>query len=184
MSKYPNHGVPQSVAERFTYDPATGDLRWKIRPREDFPTERGWRIFNSQYGGALVTSVHRKGYLRAYAFGRSYLAHRIIAAIMAGSCPPHLQVDHINGDVADNRWSNLRLIYGGENQRNMKRAENNTSGVSGVVWDHSRERWQARIQINGKTRYLGRFDNKADAIRARKDAERQFGFHVNHGRAA
>jgi len=101
---------------------------------------------------------------------------------MLGDCPSHLQVDHINGDVTDNRWENLRLIYGGENQRNMKRAHNNTSGITGVVWDQSRALWHARIRLNQKDRFLGRFKSKDEAIAARKAAERQFGFHVNHGR--
>ena len=32
-------------------------------------------------------------------------------------------------------------------------------------------KWQANLQINGKLLYLGLFDNKEDAISARKNAE-------------
>jgi hypothetical protein len=38
--------------------------------------------------------------------------------------------------------------------------------------------------MNGVNNYLGAFDEKADAIRARKKSEIENGFHPNHGRAA
>ena len=48
---------------------------------------------------------------------------------------------------------------------------NNTSGIKGVVWDKSRRMWQARIRFKGKYYFLGRFYNKNDAAKVRKDAE-------------
>jgi hypothetical protein len=48
---------------------------------------------------------------------------------------------------------------------------NNTSGVKGVVWDKSRNKWQAKIEFQKKRYFLGRFSNKEDAIKVRKQAE-------------
>ena len=48
---------------------------------------------------------------------------------------------------------------------------NNTSGVTGVVWDSSRNKWYAGIEFKGKRYYLGRYEDKQDAISARKEAE-------------
>lgn len=45
---------------------------------------------------------------------------------------------------------------------------NNTSGVKGVYWDKSRNRWTALGKKNGKSINLGRFKNKEEAIAARK----------------
>ena len=83
-------------------------------------------------------------------------------------------IDHINHDKTDNRKCNLRPISGNENQWNAKKASNNTSGVTGVFWDSSRQRWLASLFCNGKTHHLGRFDSFDDAVAARKAAEEKF----------
>lgn len=51
---------------------------------------------------------------------------------------------------------------------------NNKSGVRGVCWDKSRNKWKAEIKFKGKKIYLGRFENKKDAIAARKEAEEKY----------
>ena len=48
---------------------------------------------------------------------------------------------------------------------------NNTSGVTGVIWDKSRKKWTAKITFKGKRYFLGRFEDKEEAIKARKEAE-------------
>ena len=54
-------------------------------------------------------------------------------------------------------------------RKNVK--SNNTSGYTGVEWDKSRNKWRASITFKGKIYYLGRYDNKEDAIKVRKEAE-------------
>ncbi|EEK8036643.1 hypothetical protein G3156_004469 [Salmonella enterica subsp. enterica serovar Montevideo] len=41
--------------------------------------------------------------------------------------------------------------------------------------------WNAQITVNYQTKHLGYFESKEDAITARKMAEKEFGFHHNHG---
>lgn len=48
---------------------------------------------------------------------------------------------------------------------------NNTSGIKGVSWSKSRNKWVAQIQFKGKKYNLGRYDKKEDAMKARKEAE-------------
>ena len=50
---------------------------------------------------------------------------------------------------------------------------NNTSGRTGVCLDSSRKVWCASIGFKKKTYHLGRYKDKADAIKARKDAENE-----------
>lgn len=50
----------------------------------------------------------------------------------------------------------------------------NTSGVTGVTFDKSRSKWMATIGLQGKRIFLGRFDKKEDAIKARKVAEEKY----------
>lgn len=52
-----------------------------------------------------------------------------------------------------------------------KPIKSNTSGVTGVTWDKSKEKWMAQIVFKGKTYNLGRYLNKEDAVKARKEAE-------------
>src|SRR5206468_807565 len=61
---------------------------------------------------------------------RLYL-HRLII----GAVPRGLTVDHVNGDVLDNRRANLRIVTHSQNHVNRHRqACNNTSDVRGVTW--------------------------------------------------
>lgn len=55
----------------------------------------------------------------------------------------------------------------------MKKPKTNTSGIKGVSWDKSRNKWVAQIQFKGKNYYLGRYANKEDAREAREKAEKE-----------
>lgn len=59
-------------------------------------------------------------------------------------------------------------------QLNKKVGINNTSGHKGVCWDKRREKWKAYITFRGERIYLGYFDKKQDAIKARLKAEEEY----------
>ena len=82
--------------------------------------------------------------------------------------------DHINRNPLDNRKSNLREATAKENARNSSIAKNNTSGVIGVTWNQKDNVWQARICVDWKSKSLGYFNNKTDAIVARLKAEKEY----------
>ncbi|MBQ2408074.1 MAG: hypothetical protein IJH34_04935 [Romboutsia sp.] len=67
--------------------------------------------------------------------------------------------------VAD---TNLQII------RSNKPTKNNTSGHKGISWDNERKKWKAIIHFKKKRYYLGRYDKKEDAIKARQEAEERF----------
>lgn len=48
---------------------------------------------------------------------------------------------------------------------------NNTSGVPGVDWVTSKQRWRASICFKGKRHYLGCYTRFEDAVKARKRGE-------------
>jgi hypothetical protein len=79
-----------------------------------------------------------------------------------------LHVDHKSTDGLDNRLENLRLWTGGQNQANVKRKKNNTSGFKGVAWSVRGNAWQVYINSNGVRYHLGYFprDQKDAAARA------------------
>lgn len=63
--------------------------------------------------------------------------------------------------------------YGFQPKR-RKISDNNSSKVRGVSYRKNMKRWIARISFEGKDIYLGSFIDKKDAIKARRDAERDY----------
>ncbi len=123
-----------------------------------------------------------KTYIEMRIDGKRCLAHRLAFLYMTGVLPKN-EVDHINGDGSDNRWINLRLVTHTENQRNKRLVENNTSGHVGVSWNKRENKWRSYITVNMKQLHLGYFYDIKNAIEVRKDAEKQYVFHENHGQA-
>lgn len=105
---------------------------------------------------------------------RTTFLHRIIMGVHKKDWR-QLQVDHINGDVTDNRKCNLRISTASQNGVNKGIAKNNTSGVTGVTYSEIDNKWVARINPSANNRItLGRFTNFDDAVRARKEAEQKY----------
>lgn len=80
--------------------------------------------------------------------------------------------DHINNDISDNRRENLRLCSKTQNNRNVKRRKDNTSGYKGVSVSPSGQ-IQAKISVNGKQRYIGSFRTVEEAYDAYCQAARE-----------
>lgn len=169
------------VHELFFYEPETGNLRWRERPRQDFASLLAYVVWNKKYpgkiAGARTWSGHRQLNIGK---GSAIYVHRIIWLYVYGEWPK--VIDHINGVPDDNRLSNLRSVTTKDNSRNQCRSRLNKSGETGIR--QYKTRWSARICADGKVYHLGTFDTKEEAIAARKAAEQQFGFHPNHGRVA
>lgn len=71
-------------------------------------------------------------------------------------------VDHENNDTLDNRKSNLRVVVESNNSKNRKgRNKNNKSGYRNVSL--IKDKWVVQLQINGKNKKLGSFDDVHEA---------------------
>lgn len=73
-------------------------------------------------------------------------------------------VDHINGNIYDNRRQNLRRATPQQNAWNSKMPVTNTSGFKGV--SRSGARFTAQIGYNRKLRRLGTFSTAEEAAEA------------------
>jgi len=121
------------------------------------------------------------GYLRIGIDGVRYPAHRLAWLYVRGEFPKDV-IDHINRKPSDNRIVNLRSVSQQENTKNGSLSKNNTSGHNGVYWHRPRNKWCAYIKVDYKKKHLGLYADIDDAIMARKEAEKEYGFHENHGK--
>lgn len=162
----------------------TGKLYWKSRPREEFTSDKAWAVRNGRYAGRMaLTASTAKGYKIGRVDGEHIYAHRAIWALCHGEWPSG-EIDHINGNPADNRLENLRVVSTVINARNKRMPDNNTSGRVGVYWNREISKWVASITLNKKTKALGCFADFDEACAVREAEERKHGFHENHGRKA
>ena len=140
-----------------------GNLYWKIK------TNRSMKI------GSKAGTLSSKGYIVVRFDNVDYKMHRIIWVYHYNAIPNNLQIDHIDGNKANNIIENLRLATHSQNKANNKRAQRNSkSNILGVSWCKITNKWKAQIKKNNKSINLGCFVNQEDAVATRKAAELQY----------
>lgn len=149
------------------YNPHTGVFTWAAR-------------VSRKVNIGAVAGSSLKGYIRVRAGRRAVYAHRLAFLFMSGEMPAG-EVDHINGNPADNRWENLRLVTHVENFKNLGVPKTNTTGIMGVYWNRERRKWSAEIWVDRKKKKLAYTADFFEACCARRSAELRLGFHDNHG---
>lgn len=149
------------LREELSYDPATGKICWRVKKNS----------FGGQvHPGTVAGTVGDQGYIKINTQGRVLRAHHLACLLMTGTMPVG-DMDHINGDRADNRWSNLRRVTRRQNQMNQGIRTDNKSGCKGVSRRADTGKWHARITVEGKIILLGNYDDIEDAVKARRAAE-------------
>lgn len=144
------------LRELLSYDHNTGVMTWKV-DRSNFRA------------GAVAGTPDRKGYLRFQLDKKRYSVHRVAYAIYTGEWPSG-QIDHIDGDPANNRIANLRVATGNQNMWNRRKPAANTSGYKGVSFRKDLRRYQAYVAAHGKMRHIGYFDTAEEASAAYRAA--------------
>lgn len=164
MTELPN---AETLRSCFEYDPDVGHLRWLPRPANN----RANKNFNARFAGKLAGTLDSWGHRQIKLIGTLHLAHRIIWCMVTGQ-PPKDQIDHINGNRDDNRWSNLRAANALTNAWNSSVRHHNKTGRLGVVFykDGRTKPFAARIRVGGKGTHLGFFATPEEAESAYRDA--------------
>jgi hypothetical protein len=161
------------AARYFSYNPETGDV---IRIAATI------RKNGRPYSKYLMKPVTRNclGYLQASISheGRHYTVqlHRLAWLLMTGAFPKN-QIDHINGNRADNRWKNLRGVTNQQNQSAHKAVSSKaTSMYRGVCFETQTGMWRVKAQFNKKAYCGGRYKNEDEAAMAYNRLAASLGF--------
>lgn len=135
------------------YDPETGLFTWLVRSAA--------RVKIGDVAGGL----NPDGYHLIKICGKKQLAHRLAWLYVYGNWPKN-QIDHINRVKNDNKISNLRDVTQQQNQWNLDKRKDNTSGYPGVYSLKNRNKHRVSIYMSGKQISLGYFDCPQEAHNA------------------
>ena len=160
----------------------TEEIYVPIKDFETYSVSNLGNIKNNKTGKLLKHKTSGYGYYSVvlYANGKSKtkVIHRLVAEAFLTNDEGKPCVDHINNDKSDNKVTNLRFATVQENNRNTKLCKNNTTGCKGVY--REKNKWRARITVDGINAHLGYFDNIEEAKQARQDAvKKAFGEFTN-----
>lgn len=173
------------LQELFEYDPDTGNCIWKVRDEKWFLdcgdlSKREQKRWNKRYARTKMGYISKYGYIHCYILKKNIAVHRLIWKYMTGETPN--KIDHINGNMSDNSFKNLRNVTHSGNMRNRRIGKNNKSGFIGVHYHKATKKWASALSVDGKILHLGVFDTVEKAAEERMKASIKYGYHINHGR--
>ena len=131
----------------YTYDPISGNL-FGVKGKVITRKVKGYIIFE--------IGKENKKY--------SIYAHRQAWYLHYGKLPNNL-IDHINGDKANNKISNLRDVTKQQNNWNTHKSK-------GYTWNKGNKKFEAFINLKGKRIYLGLFKTTDEAHNAYLQAKK------------
>ncbi len=132
---------------------------------ENYEVSDAGEVRNSKTGKLRKLRLHN-GYFDLDLYHKKRTVHRLVAIAFLENPDNLHDVDHINSTKTDNRLENLRWASRSQNRQNTPFPKNNSSGIKGVSWHKSNEKWAAYLSIDGIKLHLGYFET----IDAAKDA--------------
>ena len=125
-----------------------------------------------------------KGYLKVLLpGGKNFYVHQLVAMAFLGHVPNGntLEVDHIDGNIHNNKIENLREATKLQNNYNARISKRNKTGVKGVSWKQREQRYLAACSVKGKKYEIGYFKALEDAAKAvREFREKHHGEFARH----
>lgn len=144
-----------------------GDMDAPIREHRLTPEQRFWsKVDKSGDCWPWTASKHPDGYGQFILGGRLQYAHRVSWEWANGPIPDGMEVDHLCWDRACVNPGHLRVVTHAQNLQNRPGAYSNSkTGVRGVTWDKRKGKWLAQARLNGKTHFLGLYEDMEGAGR-------------------
>jgi len=119
-----------------------------------------------------VWHVDKNHYVITKHKGKVYKQHRMVLNLCDENA--NIEVDHINHDTLDNRKNELRIANRSENCINRTLSKHNKSGITGIYWCNSANKWAVQISKDKVKHYLGVYADLTEAIAIRKQAEQLY----------
>jgi hypothetical protein len=150
------------LRELLDYDPTTGVFTRRVTTS------------SRAQAGEQVGSPTARGYLRVQLDGQMHYLHRLAWLYVNGAWPAN-GLDHIDGNVANNRVANLRDVDHPTNMQNLRRARaDNKTGLLGVWRRNDTGRYSASLKAADGTKVsLGCFDSAQQAHEVYLTAKRK-----------
>jgi hypothetical protein len=156
------------LRELLVYDAETGIFLWKHRI--DCAPQ-----CNTRWAGKVAGTLGSDGYLKITIDYRQFGAHRLAWLHVHGVWPAD-QIDHIDGNRANNAITNLREATNSQNNANAPAQANSTTGVRGVTFRWRIGRYQVQLFKDGAGIHGGYFTTLEEAaIAARRLAQELHG---------
>lgn len=150
------------VNSRLSYDKTTGILTWKDSRKKEFIGRiAGYTLVD----GGIAVKIDKK----------LYKAHRLAWLLYYGQWP-NGDLDHIDGNRANNKINNLRIASIRQNGQNRKENRNKPCGTR-----RSFNKWHATITINKKRVFLGSYDTELEAHNAYLSALKSYNVEPYYG---
>jgi len=144
------------LRELLSYDPETGEFRWRVRTINRIPA------------GTLAGTINNQGYAQVSIDGRLYKRSRLVWLHVHGRWPAST-IDHVNRRRDDDRLGNLREASYAQNNANRK--SKGRFGIKGVYLN-KRGKFVAEIRFEGKKLHLGTWHTAEEAGGAYRHFER------------
>jgi hypothetical protein len=153
-----------------SYKPRKGHFVWLVR------RQTTGRVIQPGAVAGTIGYDTPSGRCQIVYQGKAYKTHRLAWAFITGKWPPDdKDVDHKDGNSANNKWSNLRLATRGQNNHNNHNIRSdNKSGKAGVSWGKQNKKWLARVTVDKAVIHLGHYDKLEDAVAARRAGELKY----------
>lgn len=132
-----------------------------------------WKVSRSNRVcvGMRVGAADKNGYQAACINNKHYRTHRIIFLMHHGWLPA--EIDHIDNDRRNNKIENLRPATREQNQFNVQRRRDNTSGVKNVSWASGNKKWQVAVR-HATGRYIKYVEDLELAALVAEEARRKY----------
>lgn len=163
MAKSKTHGI-------FSYSEEVASLlQWKCNGHRH------------KAGDEVTPWIDRNGYQVISVLRGKFFVHRVIYEIHHGEIDAGLYVDHIDGDVSNNKIENLRLASSCENSWNRRKQSNGNPIMPKGISYKSDGTYVAAIQKHGK-RYF-KYSKNLDPLISWLSGMREelHGEYANHG---
>ena len=113
----------------------------------------------SQYKWSLF-KVKDLEYAKTKINGNTVMIHRMIMGCSKGD---GILIDHRDHNGLNCQRYNIREVTQAQNMYNRRKIKKSRSIYKGLYHENRLNHWVARIKMNGKFIYLGKFSNETDA---------------------